>query len=451
MGMAHGGRGGIQGLTRAAAAIALTAILLGAAPATAAPSTAPTPTPTASPNGTAAPSETDAPAEEGATPAPSESPSEAPTEAPEPPAEQTVRVEAADADAYTQRAAQIVADMTPEQRAGTVVMGHIPSRDADTVRAYLADSDLGGFLLMGANVGWEEQVRSLTDAMVVDPALPPLIAVDQEGGSVSRLYWDRADSARALRDESPGATEDAFATRGALVARAGIGVNFGIVADTTSDTGSFIWRRVLGETPSDATSRVAAAVTGEAPYALSALKHFPGHGAVREDSHFTIPTTDTTLSQWRSRDARPFSAGISAQVPLVMTGHLAYTAIDAAPASLSPEWYRILREELGFEGVAVTDDLGMLVQSRVPAYQDPVQNAVTAISAGADLVLSVASSNAQTAPDMAAGIAAAVAAGTLPEERLAEAATRVVALRLQVAGSGRSFLPCEGECAAPQS
>lgn len=359
-------------------------------------------------------------------------------------------MEAASSDAYAARAAQIVAEMTPAQRAGTVVMGHIPSRDAETVRSYLADSNLGGFLLMGANVGWEEQTRALTDAMTVDPALPPLIAVDQEGGVVSRLYWDDAASARVLRDQSPGATETAFAARGALVARAGISVNFGIVADTTADTGSFIWSRVLGETPSAATSRVAAAVSGESPYVLSALKHFPGHGPVREDSHFTIPATDTTLSRWNSRDARPFLAGISAQAPLVMMGHLSYTAVDPAPASLSPEWYRILRDELGFEGVAVTDDLGMLVQSGRPEYQDPVQNAIMALSAGADLVLTVASSTAQTAPDMAAGIAAAVDSGTLSEERLTEAATRVVALRLQAGGAGRSLLPCEGECAAPQ-
>ena len=376
------------------------------------------------------------------------------TETPEPSSpsgEATVRVAPASDEAYAERAARIVEGMTAEQRAGTAVMGHIASRDEESVRAYLADANLGGFLLMGANVGWEDQLRSLTDAMVVEPALPPLIAVDQEGGSVSRLYWDRADSARTLRDESPGVTEDAFATRAALVARAGIGVNFGIVADVTDDTGSFIWRRVLGETATSATSRVAAAVTGEAPYVLSALKHFPGHGAVREDSHYTVPTTDLSLTQWRSQAARPFSAGISAAAPIVMTGHLSYTAVDDAPASLSSEWYRILREDLGFEGVAVTDDLGMLVQSRLPEYSDPVGNAVSAIAAGADLVLTVASSTSQTAPDMAAGIAAAVSAGTLDEARLTEAATRVVELRLRLAGDGRSLLPCDGECLAPES
>ncbi|GAA4765557.1 glycoside hydrolase family 3 N-terminal domain-containing protein [Microbacterium gilvum] len=416
MGSTRRTRGGRLILRGAAVAVVGASALL-ASPAVAA-TDAPTPTPTPSAAATAGP---------GATA----------------PAEPTVRVQAAEADAYAERAAAIVAAMTPAQRAGTVVMGHIASRDAETVRAYLADASLGGFLLMGANVGWEEQVRELTDAMVVDPALPPLIAVDQEGGSVSRLYWDRADAASALRDESPGATEEAFAVRGALVARAGIGVNFGVVADVTSDTRSFIWRRVLGETPSDATSRVAAAVTAEEPYVLSALKHFPGHGAVVEDSHYTIPQTGLTLTQWESRDARPFAAGVSAGAPLVMTGHLAYTAVDPLPASLSPQWYRILREDLGFQGVAVTDDLGMLVQSRDPAYQDPVANAVAAISAGADLVLTVASSSSTTAPDMAAGIAAAVEAGTLDEARLVEAAERVVALRLQLAGDGRSFLPAE--------
>jgi beta-N-acetylhexosaminidase len=363
------------------------------------------------------------------------------------PAEPAARVAPAEIAAYEARAAEIVAAMTPEQRAGTVVMGHIPSRDGEEARAYLEQGQLGGFLLMGPNVGYEEQVRELTDAMVVDPALPPLIAVDQEGGVVSRLYWDRGASARALRADQASASEGAFAARGALVARAGIGVNYGIVADVTQDSGSFIWQRVLGETVGESTTRVASAVIGEAPYAASTLKHFPGHGAVREDSHYTVPATDMPLDQWRSGPARPFAAGISAGAELVMMGHLVYSAVDTTPASLSPEWYRILHEDLGFEGVAVTDDLGMLVQSGFPEYADPVGNAVAAIAAGADLVVTVASSTPQTAADMAAGIAAAADSGALPQERLAEAATRVVALRLKQAGDGRSLLPCEGECA----
>ena len=209
----------------------------------------------------------------------------------------------------------------------------------------------------------------------------------------------------------PEAAAAAFAGRGALVERAGIGVNFGIVADFTDDRGSFIYRRSLGTDPAGSSARVAAAVAGEGPFAASTLKHFPGHGAAPGDSHAGIPSTGMPLDQWRASESLPFEAGIQAGAPVLMFGHLAYTAVDAAPATLSAEWHRLAREELGFTGVAITDDLGMLQSSGIAAYQDPVANAVTAIAAGNDMVLAVVLSTPDTAPRMVDGIVAAVESG----------------------------------------
>jgi beta-N-acetylhexosaminidase len=140
------------------------------------------------------------------------------------------------------------------------------------------------------------------------------------------------------------------------------------------------------------------------------------------------------LDEWRSEHAPPFAAGIEAGAELVMTGHLRFTAVDGAPASLSPEWYRILREELGFDGVAITDDLGMLLASGDARYADPVRNAVDAVAAGADMTLMVAGSDRATAAEMAAGIASAAEGGDLDPRRLEEAATRVVTLRVLASG-----------------
>jgi beta-glucosidase-like glycosyl hydrolase len=125
-----------------------------------------------------------------------------------------------------------------------------------------------------------------------------------------------------------------------------------------------------------------------------------------------------------------------------MYGHLAYTAVDAAPASLSTEWHRIAREELGFDGVAITDDLGMLQASGIDAYADPVANAVAALAAGNDMVLTVVHSTADTAPQTVDGIVAAVESGALPAERLQEAAERVTELRLAIAEADGGELPC---------
>ncbi|MET2012538.1 glycoside hydrolase family 3 N-terminal domain-containing protein [Microbacterium chocolatum] len=347
----------------------------------------------------------------------------------------------------TARAQEIVAGMDTAERAAAVVMGHLPSTDPTVLAQYMRDTGIGGFILMGANVpGSEDQLRAVTSALQADPDLPPLIGIDQEGGDVSRLPWDDNAGARTLKNAPVEEAATAFAARAALVARAGATVNFGVVADVTDDSGMFIYPRALGTTPQSAADHVVAAVRGEAGLVLSTVKHFPGHGAAPGDSHQGIPTTAMTRSEWEARDGAPFRAAIEAGVPLVMLGHLAYTDVDVVPASLSTAWHDVLREDLGFTGVAITDDLGMLQASGIPAYDDPIANAVTALRAGNDMVLSVMFTTADTAPAMVAGITSAVEAGTLPAERLEEAATRVTTLRLSVAAQGDTFMPC-GECA----
>ncbi len=337
--------------------------------------------------------------------------------------------------------------MSTAQKAATVVMGHIPTTDVAALGDYMRTNGLGGFLLMGANIPADEaQLRAITTALTADPALPPLIAIDQEGGDVSRLPWDGFPSSLTLKYDPPAATADAFAARAALVQRAGIAVNFGIVADETADPAMFIYRRALGTTPDDSSARVTAAVGAEAGEDLSTLKHFPGHGAAAGDSHALIPSTGISKEEWAATGARSFQAGIRAGAPLLMFGHLSFTAVDAAPASLSAEWHRIAREELGFTGVSVTDDLGMLQASGIPAYSDPVANAVAALAAGNDLLLTVLYSDSGTAGRIAAGIVAAVDTGAVPAARLDEAATRVLTLRLRVAADGRGLMPC-ADCA----
>lgn len=339
-------------------------------------------------------------------------------------------------------AASLVADMTVAEQAASVVMGHIGGTDPAAVQAYM-QAGFGGFILMGTNIpATEPELQALTAAMTVDPALPPLIAVDQEGGLVSRLHGDDFPASTTLKDRPVEDTAAAFAARGALVARAGITVDFGTVADVTPDRGSFIFGRALGADPVSAAERTAAATAAQEQFLASTLKHFPGHGAAPGDSHRGIPSTAISLDEWRAQDAGPFAAGIEAGASLLMFGHLAYTAVDPLPASLSPTWHAIARDELGFDGVAVTDDLGMLLSSGDPAFADPVANAVTALAAGSDLLLMVAGSDAQTAGAMAAGIAAAVEAGTVPAARLQEAATRVLALRLELAASAARWTVC---------
>jgi beta-N-acetylhexosaminidase len=285
---------------------------------------------------------------------------------------------------------------------------------------------------------------ALTAGLATDPALPPLIAVDQEGGVVARLP-DAGPSARALGKLPPEASRQAFAERAALVASAGFDINFGIVADNSPDPNSFIASRVFGLDAASAAARVSEAVAGEKGVVLSTLKHFPGHGGAPGDSHHLIPETAMSVDQWRATQAPPFEAGIAAGAELVMMGHLRYTAVDSAPASLSPEWHRILREDLGFEGVIVTDSMSMLQDSGEPAFTDPYTNGLAALAAGADLLLYAGPLDAGA---MSARISAAVADGTIPASRLADAAGRVLELRRSVATSDAAYVRCHEVCAA---
>ncbi len=336
--------------------------------------------------------------------------------------------------------------MSVAEKAASVVMGHVPTTDAGALADYVSRTGIGGFILMGANIpATEAQLRQLTAAMTTDASLPPLIAIDQEGGDVSRLPWDAFPSSVTLKDRPAAETRDAFAARGALLQRAGIGVNFGIVADVTADPAMFIHRRALGTTAASSAERVDAAVTGEQTSTMSTLKHFPGHGSAPGDSHVGIPTAASSESQWAAHDAVPFRAGITAGAEFLMFGHLAYPAVDPAPATLSAEWHRIARDELGFSGVMITDDLGMLQASGIPEYQDPVQNAVASLTAGNDMVLTILSSTPETASQIVSGITAAVEAGTLPLGRLDDAAVRVTTARLAIAADGRGLVPCP-EC-----
>src|SRR5690606_19562461 len=231
------------------------------------------------------------------------------------------------------------------------------------------------------------QLTKLTQALTIDSALPPLISIDEEGGLVKRLPWDSFPGANTLRSASPSTVEKAFAGRARLLAKAGVNVNFGIVADVTGDSKSFIYWRTLGDSGNSAGRRVSAAVSGEHGVVASTLKHFPGHGAAPGDSHFAIPKTSLSLEKWRGRDAVPFQAGIDAGAELLMFGHLAYTAVSSKPATLAPEWYAIAREELGFDGVIITDDLAMLRATGIAQYQSLSSNAVAALAAGADMAL----------------------------------------------------------------
>lgn len=331
-------------------------------------------------------------------------------------------------------------------RASSLLVLHVPGVDTATTARFLEEVRPAGLILMGDNIPDPES--SLADqtaqwqAVASEDGLPPfVVSIDQEGGLVRRLQEDPAPGPGDLRGSDPSEVADAFAQRGAYLGTLGINVNFGIVADATDDSDSFIYHRVLGTDPSAAADAVAAAVTGERDGSdskvASTIKHFPGHGLTTGDSHQVIAQCGVTdLDQWRSRASAPFAAGIGAGADLVMMSHVDCPVIANGPASLQAAWYEVLRDDLDFDGVIVTDDMSMLTSTGDSGFADPVKNAVNAIAAGATLVLSIGGDDLDGALSYAQslinGIAAAVESGQIPRDVFDEAGVRALGFRLNL-------------------
>lgn len=353
---------------------------------------------------------------------------------------------AAEVDPVAEYATARLATMTLPEKVASLLLIHVPGTDPGPIRRTIDATGVAGVIYMGDNVPGSAAGLAATSAVLSrDPGLPVVLGIDQEGGVVRRLPEDGGAAAFRLRGLPPEAAREAFAARAALVASSGANVNFGIVADVTADRGSFIFDRVLGTDAASAAPRVAAAVEGEHGVVWSTLKHFPGHGSVAGDSHVSVPTTAMSYETWRATQAPPFEAGIDAGAEFVMLGHLRYRAVDDAPASLSAEWHRILRDELGFDGIIVTDDMSMLERSGEPAYADQAANAVAAVAAGATLLLYVGPVDVDR---VVAAIVAAVEDGRIPAATIDDAAHRLLELRRELSGRTTPFVACTGPCLA---
>ncbi|MCU1531456.1 MAG: beta-N-acetylhexosaminidase [Arthrobacter sp.] len=333
-----------------------------------------------------------------------------------------------------------VADMSLEQKAGQVLLPFYTGLDSAAQAATVEHLHLAGSIIMGDNVPGttpDRQVdagamrgvtRRLQEAARADGrSWPGVIAVDQEGGVVARLRaplteWPAPMSYGAAGSE-PLAGEAGKAMASEL-AGLGFNVDFAPTTDVTmgpSDP-TIGARSMSGSAGTAARLGVAFSNGMLASGLLPAVKHFPGHGSVSVDSHAGLPVQGASLDQLRARDLVPFQAAVQAGLPMVMMGHIAVPALEpGVPASLSTAAYAELRG-MGFQGVAVTDALNMgAVKDRFPAGSA----APLALAAGADLLLMPAR------VDVAhAAIVKAVRSGTLPAERLTEAAQRVVTMMI---------------------
>jgi beta-N-acetylhexosaminidase len=331
-----------------------------------------------------------------------------------------------------EKSAAGVEEMSVRELVGQMFVISVGGTEPDYyIEKMIRERNIGGVLLFAHNMESEAQTRSLTGALQelsiqTEPSIPLFVAVDHEGGKVSRAPWVSRQPAPArvgARGDPAEAREIARQIGGELL-RAGVNTDLAPVVDT--GFGAAIGSRSYGEDPQLVARMGAAAVEGfESANVVSAAKHFPNHGPATADSHADLPVVDHDLRTVRSYDLPPFEAAIGAGVPMVMVGHLVYPAIDPErPASLSPEAVRMLREELGFDGVVVTDDLAM---AGVSGDASPARAAVAAVEAGADLLL--ISSPPQQQADAYDAVVEAVESGELPREQVQASVERVLAVK----------------------
>ncbi len=325
------------------------------------------------------------------------------------------------------RAARMVGRMALADLAGQVIVADWRGTAAPV--RMVRDLHLGGVIAFSSNVASAEQVAAVnaTLARQVRRRWPLFIGVDQEGGVVERL---RGAATRFPAFMSTGAAADPALTRRAYAAgagelrRLGFTVDFAPDADVTSGPDDpTIGSRSASSRPADAAEQVVAAARGfAAAGVLPVVKHFPGHGSVPADSHLTLPVQDGSLRRLEATDLVPFRSAVEAGLPAVMVGHIDVRAVDPrVPSSLSRKVTTgLLREELGFGGLVVTDSLEM---AGVTRGRDPRRTAVQAMRAGADVLLMPPS------PAVArSALVRAVRSGALPRRRLEQAAARQVAL-----------------------
>lgn len=337
-------------------------------------------------------------------------------------------------------------DVTPGNTAGNRQLAGV-----DTPAEMVARYRLGGLILVGfsaddptsqnqgtTNVDSAQQVRGLTTglqaahAKLAAGSAPMLIGTDQEYGVVTRIKTGvtalpSAMGAGAAGD--PRLTEAAWRAAGDELAALGVNVDFAPVADVLGNAGStVIGSRSYGSDPAKVSAQVAGAVRGlQASGVAATLKHFPGHGHTSGDSHNALPGLAQSRASLDRGDLPPFVAGMGAGAKLVMSGHLDVKAVDpGTPATFSRKVLTdVLRGELGFKGVVITDGMNMAPAKRWPAGVA----AVRALNAGNDILLMP-----DKLPEAYNGLLSGLRVGDLSRARLVEAVTRVLTLKFELAG-----------------
>lgn len=331
-----------------------------------------------------------------------------------------------------------IAEMTPESKVAALFMITPESltgtatvvRAGDTTKEKLNEYPVGGLVYFSHNIEDEAQLREMLQN-IKNWKSPIFLGVDEEGGAVSRVaesgLAENVGSMAEVGAAGEAAVREAGSTIGSYLAGYGFNVDFAPVADVVAEGNTTIGDRSFGADTNTTASLTAAFVEGLQGNGVSAcLKHFPGLGDVGEDMHDGKASTEKTLENFTERDFPVYQAGIAAGADFVMVSHLSVPNItgDDTPSSLSEKMVtEILRGQLGYQGIVITDAMDM---KAITDNYESGEAAVKALQAGVDMILMP--DDFQVAYD---GVMEAINNGTLTMERIDESLQRIFRVKLR--------------------
>lgn len=327
-----------------------------------------------------------------------------------------------------------------EEKAAQMIQIDLPGHTlSDRDREHLSRHAWNGVILFAKNVESRPQVAALIEEIHGACAHTPLLAVDQEGGLVDRMRFPEmslspgAMSLGAAGD--PELTYRAHRLMGEELRDLGIHVDYAPCLDVNVNPDNpIIGVRSFGEDPEAVAEHGRAAIRGLRDGGVApTAKHFPGHGDTELDSHIALPTLAHPRERLESVELKPFRAAVEERVEAIMTAHVTFPALDATeglPATLSgPVLTGLLRQEMGYDGIIVTDSLAMRALADHWGF---AESTVLSVLAGADLVLALGPFEQQL--ESLEGLIRAVREGRIPEARLDESVRRILALKQRFHG-----------------
>ena len=347
--------------------------------------------------------------------------------------------------------AEQLAAMTVEEKVGQLLIGGFEGTEiGDQATRLVQEYQVGGLILYGRNITGAGQLVTLTNGLKAlnGDGIPLFLSIDQEGGGVDRMPPEVRRTPGAYCVGQTGSVPAAQSYGDVLAAECaafGLNLDFAPVLDVWSNPGN----TVIGQRAFSADART---VAGLGPAAarrmmdqgvIPAVKHFPGHGDTAVDSHVGLPVVDKSPEELEETELIPFraaiqSAGTDGQVPAVMVAHILLTQLDPErPASLSPAVVTgLLRDELGFAGAVLTDDLTM---GAVTQSYGLGEAAVLAVEAGCDILL--VCHGQDSVPAVRTALLEAVASGRITAERLDESVYRILRLKTEYALTNEPVSP----------